>query len=223
MKTGIYCLYYEEESSKKYIGQSIDINRRYTTHCNNLRNVNHHNYKLQELFNKYNTYPKEIILEICVAEELNNKEVYWIDFHDTFYNGLNLTKGGIGNEIAIAGEHFNAKYEEDVYYNILVKLANTNLTNKEIGSIIGVHKRVVDSISCFSNHKYLLDKYPELCNKMLSHRGNKIRQIKSPNGVIYEVPKGTGNAFAKLHGLDGNSLNSVMRGALKSTAGWTKP
>lgn len=203
-----------------YIGQSIDVHRRLVTHRRDLIQNKHHNYKMQEVFNLTNCLPIETVLEETTLEHLNSREIYWIKYYDSYNNGFNLTAGGVGNEVSIIGEHFNAKYTKDTYYNILLELTYTDKTNKEIADYFSLNKRVVDSISCFSNHKYLLEEHPELCKLMLSKRGKAIRYICSPTGIVYPIEKGKGNAFAKEHGLDGNSLNSVLRGALKSTAGW---
>lgn len=219
MICGIYKLSYD---NLIYVGQSIDIEQRLLTHNRNLRFNRHHNYKMQEIYNTTKKFPVSSIIEECVKEALNSREVFWIDNLNSFFNGLNLTKGGDSSEYLNTGDHFNALFDEEVYIEILSQLANTDLINRVIADNLGVHKRVVDSISCMSNHKYLLTKFPELYLKMISRR-KPVRQIKAPDGNVYDIKYGTGNAFAKLHGLDGNSLNSVMRGALKSTAGWTIP
>lgn len=41
------------------------------------------------------------IIEECKKEELNDKEKYWINYFNTFFNGYNLTTGGQGNSNTI--------------------------------------------------------------------------------------------------------------------------
>lgn len=36
-------------------------------------------------------------MEECDNEQLNEREIYWISYYDTFYNGYNATLGGDGN------------------------------------------------------------------------------------------------------------------------------
>jgi group I intron endonuclease len=94
-KMGIYSLIY---NNTRYIGKSIDIHNRFLQHCNALKNNNHHNYKLQELYIKYNKLPKLEILEegISNLDILNIREIYWIKHFNSYKQGLNLTIGGDG-------------------------------------------------------------------------------------------------------------------------------
>jgi len=39
------------------------------------------------------------IIEECSDEEVDTREIYWIDYYDTFKNGYNLTRGGEGGLI----------------------------------------------------------------------------------------------------------------------------
>lgn len=82
---GIYKI--TSPSGKVYIGQSIDIERRWTdhkwfkfkTHC-----------KLRASFIKYG--PENHIFEVieeCEIELLNDREGYWQDFYECVENGLN--------------------------------------------------------------------------------------------------------------------------------------
>lgn len=82
-------------NGKMYIGQSIDIHKRWIFHKWNLRNNRHHNYKLQYEWNKYkeSNFDFEII-EKCNEHELNDKEVYWISKLNTYYEGYNNDFGG---------------------------------------------------------------------------------------------------------------------------------
>ena len=37
------------------------------------------------------------VIEECSVEEINSRETYWIDYHDTFHNGYNSSMGGEGS------------------------------------------------------------------------------------------------------------------------------
>ena len=73
-------------NNKCYIGQSIDINRRWLEH----KNPNNWDRKsiLYDAFKKYDieNFSFEIIEE-CNQEELNEREIYWIDYYDSYNNG----------------------------------------------------------------------------------------------------------------------------------------
>ena len=92
MVSGIYsitCI----ENGKRYIGQSVDIQKRWATHSCALRNGTHVNVHLQRAWDKGNTFRFEI-LEECGRDELNEREIYWIAYFDSFRNGYNLCEGG---------------------------------------------------------------------------------------------------------------------------------
>ena len=89
-------------NGKKYIGQSIDINRRFREHKNSLRNNKHGNNYLQASFNKYgeDNFTFEII-DICEIDELDAFERLYINKYESMHNewGYNLEDGGNENKI----------------------------------------------------------------------------------------------------------------------------
>lgn len=91
--SGIYC-FTNRLNNKKYIGQSIDLNRRIKEHWSH--HGIKHNSAIDLALEKYghDIFTVEI-LEFCSREELNNKESYWIKTLNTIApNGYNLTNGG---------------------------------------------------------------------------------------------------------------------------------
>lgn len=85
-------------NNKIYIGQSVNIEVRFTQHKNfeyNLRqHPSSHLYKAMKKYGIEN-FSFEII-EKCKVIELDDKEIYWIKFYDSRYNGYNETDGGGG-------------------------------------------------------------------------------------------------------------------------------
>jgi group I intron endonuclease len=92
-----------------YIGQAKDVGARIQTHKNLLKS-NKHVYKngdltiLQKAWNKYGEDNfKFEILEFCTAEELNDKETYWIAAYKCnrrkYGSGYNLNDGGAGQHV----------------------------------------------------------------------------------------------------------------------------
>jgi hypothetical protein len=98
MTCGIYKLIFP--NGKKYIGQSIDIEQRFRDHkkdansCQKSETLRKRT-KLRCAFKKYgwDLVVREIV-ENCVPEFLNDREVYFIAQYDSFNNGLNMTTGG---------------------------------------------------------------------------------------------------------------------------------
>ena len=84
-------------NKKVYIGQSVDIEKRWTVHKRLLNKNKHHNNHLQNAWNKY-TEKNFIftIVEKCSIDSLNSREQYWIAVNDSYNNGYNLDKGGSG-------------------------------------------------------------------------------------------------------------------------------
>lgn len=82
---------------KSYIGQSVDIYERWVEHKWALNNKQHNNQHLVRSWHKYgaNNF-KFTIIDRCDENELNDREVYWVDYYDAYYNGYNQTKGGDG-------------------------------------------------------------------------------------------------------------------------------
>ena len=84
-------------NNKCYIGQSIDIEKRFRQHKNNYDNSNELSYDAHfyRAIRKHgiDNFKFEIIEE-CEQDRLDEREIFWIDYYDSFYNGYNSTLGG---------------------------------------------------------------------------------------------------------------------------------
>ena len=79
-------------NGKIYIGQSKNIFKRWSEHRYEAKNNDKPLYKA---FRKYGieNFTFEII-EICNIEQLNEREIFWTKFYNSYNNGYNLTPGG---------------------------------------------------------------------------------------------------------------------------------
>lgn len=94
MISGIYCIE-NKINNKKYIGQSININRRWQEHKNELDKNIHVNQYLQNAWNKYGALNFDFyIIKACKPFYLDRFEKLYIKKYDTYNNGYNLDTGG---------------------------------------------------------------------------------------------------------------------------------
>ena len=86
---GIYALL-NEETGKYYIGKSVDIDGRIREHMGALRNGIHHSIKLQRSHDVHGFKVfKPLVLEECTTDLLDEKERYYVDLHNSYYDGYN--------------------------------------------------------------------------------------------------------------------------------------
>jgi hypothetical protein len=83
-------------NGKKYVGQTITCKRRWIAHRYELNGNRHHNYKLQNAWNKYGS--SNFLFEVIDAtaqslEELDLLEMQYIATFDSWKSGYNLTEG----------------------------------------------------------------------------------------------------------------------------------
>lgn len=80
-----------------YIGQSVDIKRRWRCEKTKAFNINSRegDFTLSKALRKYgiDNFTFEVIEE-CPREKLNEREAYWISYYNTYYDGYNETLGG---------------------------------------------------------------------------------------------------------------------------------
>lgn len=126
-------------NGKCYIGQSINIQERWKHHRS--YPIKKSYYPLYKAFEKYdiNNFLFEVIEE-CSIEELNEKEIYWINFYDSYYHGYNQTKGGstAGHIVKISDEDL------EIIYDLL---QNTSILQNDIASMFGVGADTISEIN----------------------------------------------------------------------------
>lgn len=111
-----------------YIGQSINIERRYREHINraeNLAKTESHSV-LHRALKKYGISNFSFtILEECSKEQLNEREQYWIAYYDSFANGYNSTSGGDAQEASMY-------FTKEIVDEIKQLLLNTDISYQQI-------------------------------------------------------------------------------------------
>ena len=90
MRTGIIYGYTNLESGKMYIGQTLHPERRWNAHrYGKYKNGWHKDYQ-----NNPDKYEYSVIEYDVPEDKLDEREIFWIKFFDSYNNGYNLTEGG---------------------------------------------------------------------------------------------------------------------------------
>lgn len=225
VRSGIYCIYFDNVDDKYYIGCSIDIDKRLKDHLAFFKRGKHPNTYMQSTYNKYGE-PVTEVLEICDSSVLYEREIYYIKLFNSYRAGYNRTTGGDGGG---HGEgNTQSKHSEGDYLLVLNMLAYTNDTFTEISKYTGVSVSIIKHISRLSAHAYLKDLAPEAYNIVKSKHNNRDNsaatkgitypEIISPEGSTHVVTNI--HKFAEEHGLQYQNLHKVLTGKRLSHLGW---
>ena len=125
---------------KCYIGQSIDVHRRWTEHKRlyKVETDAGYNYPIYRAFRKYGIENFSFeLLEECLASELNEKEKIYIRRYDSFFNGYNQSFGG---------DSKSSKPKENII-KVFNLLQTTTLTHPEIAKECNVSKSLVQGMN----------------------------------------------------------------------------
>lgn len=138
MSCGIYKIT-NQINGKVYIGQSVNIEKRWTKHRKASETMDYPIYRAMRKYSLEN-FSFEIIEE-CSLSELNKRESFWIQFYSSALQekGYNLTLGGSSS----SGQSLTL---EDVL-EISNLLLTTDLGNQEIGKIYEVSENIVSGIN----------------------------------------------------------------------------
>lgn len=193
---GIY-LIENSVNGKKYVGQSTDIDRRIGEHFRSSqpqiysqKNERDSKTPIHLAMNKYgvNNFTIEI-LEECKRENLDEREIYWINFYNSNNKdcGYNLTDGGQKITPKYGEDHTQAKLNQKEIEEIKSLLKNTTMSIKEISDMFPkVGKATISSINVGNIWNYNNDSYP-LRKPNYSNPGEKNSQSKFSDKEIMEI------------------------------------
>lgn len=136
--TGIY-MFTNRCNGKSYIGQSVNIERRYKNH----RFHSGENTLFHDELKYYGFHNFDFcVLEECLVSELNDREIHYIrEYNTLFPNGYNVSPGG-------SMPHVNALKSLDDVQKIIALLCENELSNVQIGEIFGISDQMVSDINC---------------------------------------------------------------------------
>ena len=123
-------------NNKKYVGKTEfnDIQKRFSEHC---KDCNRREYEKRPLYSAMKLYGVEhfYIQELEYVpynQNLSEREIYWIDYYDTYHNGYNATRGGDGK-----------RYLD---YDLIINTYKKVQSIKETAEITGAHPDSVSNI-----------------------------------------------------------------------------
>ena len=148
---GIY-KFQNKINKKIYIGQSISLETRYKSHYNNYKNPNLEDYNTK-FYNALRYYGFENfsyeILESAdyfTKEELNEKEIYWISYFNSYEDGYNSNRGGF-KVTENSEDHPMAKLTNEQVLEIKHKLKTTTISQYQIAEEYGVTQSLIAEIN----------------------------------------------------------------------------
>lgn len=127
-------------SGGKYIGQTtLSEDKRWSDHIREAFNPNSDNYNtiLNNAIRKYGEDKFQVIIleDNLKEEELNEREIYWIDYYKTYWkdnaHGYNMTRGGDGHRLL------------QINNNELIALWNQGLGTVEIASYFNCDRQAI--------------------------------------------------------------------------------
>lgn len=193
-------------NNKIYVGQSMDINKRFSKHIRELRKQKHYNKHLQRSFNKYLECQFElIILEECKSSELGFKEQEWIYKHDkselynTFYH-IQFLQGDRNpfygrkhtekskhlmsewrkqNFLGENNPHYGKKHSKESISKIINNHPNIKLCENSVREIVALLKAGV-------SHQKIADQF-KISRTVITRISNGTRWTSVTGGAIVPV------------------------------------
>ena len=97
MRTGLIYKYTSKTTKKSYIGQTIEdrFEIRQEEHKTCSKDTDSHFFRAKQKYG-YEDFELEVVEKDIPLDKLNEREIYWIAYYNTFEDGYNSTKGGEG-------------------------------------------------------------------------------------------------------------------------------
>ncbi len=191
MKTGLIYIIRNTENYKVYIGQTtLSLQDRWKQHKKPSTAKRRKNYKLYNAINYYgiNKFYCELIEDNIDIDLLNEKEIFYIAFYNSYYDGYNSTKGGDGRII-------NNDYDEQA----IVQLYHKGFSTYKIASLYEVSFSTICRI-LHKNHIETRIDGRKLTDEMFNEvKIYAINHTYKETAIQYNVNEKTIRRFLKKH------------------------
>lgn len=161
---GIY-KYENKLTHSVYVGQSINITKRKWEHENCSSPTSLIDQRLQEYGTEAFSFE---VIEECEPDALDEREIYWIKFYDSYNNGYNQTLGG---QSQFGENNLLAKLKEKQVKEIIGLLEKTNESYEQIGNKYNVHRNTIDLINRCKTWTYLHNYKNNIRQEARANRG----------------------------------------------------
>ncbi len=243
MTIGIYKLSFEG-TDKVYIGQSIDIERRYSEH-KRLAKLGKMAKKLQEAYNLYGLPAMEILAE-CEVSELNDLETEGISIFNSYTAGFNGVERADDMPTLQGTEAPNAKLTKEQILLAIDSLGNSAISVTLASEISGVPTYTIQRILRGAAHLWVFKEYPNIFTNAINNAASReklhhkakgeanklsgsILQSAKAKGITYpKVISSTGDIFnvdcvaefVRVNNLNYGNFYRVLTGERKTHKGW---
>lgn len=199
-----------------YIGQSVDIEARWSKHLSTYRLKSAPDYKIYRAMNKYGieNFTFEVI-ELCDSSLLNEREMYWIKHFDSFNNGYNMTLGGS----ACLGINDKIVYQYDLQGNFIQEYSSAHEASRDTGiSYSNICKVCRGERHTAGNFGWSYNKVNKLPIKLMVPHSTPVIQYDKNGNYIKEYS--CAKEAYKITGISDTTIGNVCKGKGKTAGGY---
>ena len=214
MKNVIYA--YKKKSSNKivYVGQTNNLDYRHKQHIKyDPYNPNNkeYNYPLSRGIRKYgeNEYELIILEDDLTLEQLNDREIYWIKYYDTYFNGYNQSTGGANPVKPV--------FDDNLINLVIEMLKDYNNSFQDICDKTGLSMTHIYNINTGNRRKRDNIQYPIRPSNVVGTRGLKIspEQNIEIHHLLLNTPKEF-KEIGEMYNCNAATISRINRGLTKS-------
>lgn len=202
-----------DEDRIVYVGQSVNLESRHAQHVKydpyNPK-TREYNYPLSRGIRKYGPSAYQlVILEDNIPKELlDEREIYWIKYYDTYYHGYNQTTGGASPTKPI--------YDEAMVDLVIAMLKDPENTLQEIVDKTGLSMTHVYNINIGERRRRDNETYPIRPSNAKGTKGAKLSPEE--NQAVHDLLQNsslTMQSIAKRYGCNAATIQRINAGKTK--------